>query len=132
MEYQSIYCYYLENSFEFLMQKFTLWPKVHYNHFYTPMVKIWNIYTGSTRDYLLKQLFTKFLTWYQLEIWMEDDLMNVVTWFFLELLSFKFLLEMSVSMKYKLGLNAFNKRTMYNLKTRFLDIVTWPKQFHFS
>ena len=43
---------------------------------------------------------------------MIDDLMNVVTRLFLELLSFKFLIKISSStqaMKWKFGLHAFNK-----------------------
>ena len=52
---------------------------------------------------------------------MNDDLMNVVTRIFLELLSLNFLIEMSAStqaMKWKFGLNTFNKNTVSNLKIR--------------
>ena len=79
----------------------TLWSKVQKKHFYITMVKVWSICACVTRNYLLTHLFADyihityhFLTWYQLQIYIEDiiegsidDVINMVTWLFLEVLS---------------------------------------------
>ena len=69
VEFKSKYCYYLENDFEFLNQSFTLWLKLHCNHFYNSMVKIWNRCIAG--DYLLIQTIYKVLD--MLPVWNLDE-----------------------------------------------------------
>ena len=74
----------------------TLWSKVQKKHFYITMVKVWSICACVTRNYLLLlfadyiHITYHFLTWYQLQIYIEDIIegsIDVVTWLFLEVLS---------------------------------------------
>ena len=93
---QFTYFLYLQSGLEIFNKIVTPRSKVQLKHFYTPMLKIWNIGACSTHYYLLILTICKFpdmtlvgkLQWrYPLINGSIDDVMNVVTWIFLEILS---------------------------------------------
>ena len=82
-------------------------------------------------------LFINFLTWCQLETYIEDTLVLMTSWMCLYefswkyFLDFNFLLEVSTStpaIKLMCGRNNFSKKVVNNLQTRmFSEKVTWNK-----